>query len=234
MPPAAASSRDALLDAAEELLASAPSEPLSVRAVCARAGVQFPTLYHFFVNKQGLVDAVADRGFVSLASEIENSTAADPRSMLGEIWNAHIRAALATPARYALMYGSTTVGEVAAGAHRVERVAASRLTSIAAGGQLTTTTASAAVWRLSTAAIGACLAIIADPTLHPSSTDAARSGIVDSLLHAKATPAANTTLRARAAALHAALADAATPDLPLGNEEAALLARWLHRLAEDD
>lgn len=232
MPPAA-SSRDALLDAAEELLASAPTEPLSVRAVCARAGVQFPTLYHFFVNKQGLIDAVADRGFASLASQIEHSTASDPPSILSDIWNAHIHAALATPARYALMYGSMTVGSVAPGAQHVERAAASRLTSIAVDGALTTT-APAAAWRLSTAAIGASLAIVADPTMHPTWTDAARSGIVDSLLHANSTPTPNTTLRARAAALHAALTDTAALDLPLGDEEAALLARWLRRLAEDD
>lgn len=233
MPAAAASSREALLDAAEELLASAPAEPLSVRAVCARAGVQFPTLYHFFVNKQGLIDAVADRGFFALSARIEHATGSDARTILTDMWNAHIESARSTPARYSLMYGSTMVGSVAEGARRVERAAASQLTASAAAGRLATTAPSAA-WRLSTAAVGASLAIIADPSAYPAMTDAARSGIVDSLLHADGGTTANVTLRAQAAALHAALAGAPASDVALGHEESALLARWLRRLAEGD
>ena len=49
--------RDRLLLAAAELLEAGSA--VSTRAVCDRAGVQAPTLYHHFGSKQGLIDAVA-------------------------------------------------------------------------------------------------------------------------------------------------------------------------------
>ena len=54
---------DRLLLAAAELLHEAGDGTASTRAICARAGVQAPTLYHHFGSKQGLIDAVIQHGF---------------------------------------------------------------------------------------------------------------------------------------------------------------------------
>lgn len=58
-----ANSRQRLLDAAVELIRTDPDRNVSVRDICARAGVQLPTLYHFFESKRGLLDAVAQVGY---------------------------------------------------------------------------------------------------------------------------------------------------------------------------
>ena len=52
----AAIARDRLLLAAAELLDAADGSEVSTRAICDRAGVQAPTLYHHFGSKQGLLD----------------------------------------------------------------------------------------------------------------------------------------------------------------------------------
>jgi len=49
---------DRLLLAAGQLLHEAKGGNVSTRAICDRAGVQAPTLYHHFGSKQGLLDAV--------------------------------------------------------------------------------------------------------------------------------------------------------------------------------
>ena len=54
------SARDRLLLAAAELMDAAQGAEVSTRAICERAGVHAPTLYHHFANKQSLLAAVAD------------------------------------------------------------------------------------------------------------------------------------------------------------------------------
>jgi AcrR family transcriptional regulator len=89
--------RDRLLAAAGELLTESPE--VSTRAICDRAGVQAPTLYHHFGNKQGLLDAVvADR----FRSHMPAVSAADPVAALRDTWDHHVRFGLANPNHYAL------------------------------------------------------------------------------------------------------------------------------------
>src|SRR5260221_6319001 len=62
-PDAPSTTRDRLLLAAGQLLHQSEDGRLSTRAICERAGVQAPTLYHHFGSKQGLLDAVINFGF---------------------------------------------------------------------------------------------------------------------------------------------------------------------------
>ena len=55
--------RERIVEAAAQLLATGGREAVSTRAVSAAAGVQAPTIYRLFGDKQGLLDAVASRGF---------------------------------------------------------------------------------------------------------------------------------------------------------------------------
>jgi AcrR family transcriptional regulator len=53
----------AILEAARDLLAEGGLEALSMRAVAARIGVSATAIYHWFENKEALVDRVVSHGF---------------------------------------------------------------------------------------------------------------------------------------------------------------------------
>ncbi len=61
------STRDALLDAAEALLASGGPDAVSVRSVADKIGVSTRAVYSAFGSKPGLMGALAARGFQRLA-----------------------------------------------------------------------------------------------------------------------------------------------------------------------
>ena len=71
--------RQALLDAAEELLAEGGEAALSVRAVADRSGVSTRAVYSLFGSKEGLLFALAEHGFALLAELVEKlPQTADP------------------------------------------------------------------------------------------------------------------------------------------------------------
>src|ERR1700754_1570583 len=102
-----APARDRLLLAAAELLEESGDRPASTRAICERAGVTAPTLYHHFGSKQGLLDAVLNHGFTQYVAAEES---ADPLRDLRDGWDSHVGYGLAQPAFYALLYGRVRPG----------------------------------------------------------------------------------------------------------------------------
>ena len=92
------STRDRLLTAADELLTESPD--VSTRAICERAGVQAPTLYHHFGNKQGLLAATVEARFTDHMQAATRGD--DPAGALRESWDHHVRFGLANPNHYAL------------------------------------------------------------------------------------------------------------------------------------
>ena len=105
---------DRLLLAAAELLEEAQGEPVSTRAICDRAGVQAPTLYHHFGSKDGLLDSVLRHGFGAfLASRGETGETGeddDPIEAIREGWDLHVRFGLENPNFYILIYGRARPG----------------------------------------------------------------------------------------------------------------------------
>ena len=97
--------RQALLDAAIVVVSRQGVDGASLRAICARAGVQLPTLYHFFGDKQGLLDAVLA---ASLEHYLEHKRGlkptGDPRADLRRGWDLHVGFAQQNPAIYPLMF----------------------------------------------------------------------------------------------------------------------------------
>jgi AcrR family transcriptional regulator len=69
--------REALLDAAEALLAAGGIEAVSVRAVADEAGVSTRAVYTVFGSMPALVNALAARGFALLADLVEAAPATD-------------------------------------------------------------------------------------------------------------------------------------------------------------
>jgi AcrR family transcriptional regulator len=80
-------------------------DAVSTRAVSAAAGVQAPTIYRLFGDKQGLLDVVASQGFRRyLADKASREPTDDPVQDLRDGWDAHVEMGLAQPALYRLMY----------------------------------------------------------------------------------------------------------------------------------
>ncbi|MGY4721626.1 TetR/AcrR family transcriptional regulator [Naumannella cuiyingiana] len=103
--------RTRLLNAAADMIAAAPGEEVSLRAVCDAAGVRMPTLYHFFGSKQGLIEAVIERGFdMYLDTKTAVKPSGDPIRDLRAGWDAHVAFGLDNPGFYTLMYGKVRPG----------------------------------------------------------------------------------------------------------------------------
>lgn len=103
--------RDRILAATARLLTEGGREAVSTRAVGTAAGVQAPTIYRLFGDKQGLLDAVATEGFAAyLATKTELAPTADPVADLRAGWDLHIDFGLTNPALYLLMYAEPRHG----------------------------------------------------------------------------------------------------------------------------
>src|SRR5438128_9198507 len=110
VPSALARSRDAdseatrrvILAAAEELLAHGD---LSIRRLCARAGVTPPTIYHHFGDKRALVERVIDDCFAAFDQTLaRRRPPADPVEALAWAFDRYVEYGLAHPAHYRLMF----------------------------------------------------------------------------------------------------------------------------------
>ena len=227
------SPRERIVDAASQLLAEGGRAAVSTRAICDVAGVQPPTIYRLFENKDGLLDAVAMRGFLAhqtLYGSLDLTD--DPIFDLRTGWDQHIAFALANPYLYSVMYGTAQPNgsRAAVAANATLRGLIHR---IAAAGLLTVGEDFAA-FTLNAAGCGTALSLIA---LQEAERDAAMIDRIRDRLIASITrsgPDRSThrhgtvaDLVATANSLDAQLdtSDALTP------EERALLHQWLRRMA---
>lgn len=98
--------RQALLDAAAEVIALRGVEGASTREIYLRAGVKAPTLYHYFGDKQGLLDAVVTDAFDKyLASKRALPRAGgEPAAVIRQGWDLHVAFARTNPSLYQLMW----------------------------------------------------------------------------------------------------------------------------------
>src|ERR1700674_532680 len=157
----AAETRDRLLLAAAELMHESGEPTASTRAICERAGVEAPTLYHHFGSKQGLIDAVIQHGFNQFVEpEPGQDGALDPIDAIRQGWDRHVRFGLENPRFYALLYGNVERG----GPCAITSPALARLTDLltdaARAGQLRVAPAEAAA-QLLAANVGVTLSLIA-------------------------------------------------------------------------
>src|SRR6478752_6009898 len=84
--------RARILAAATDLLATGGRDALTTRAVAAAAGVQAPTIYRLFGDKDGLLDAVAEHVMATYVAEktavadAEARAEGDPVADLRSAW----------------------------------------------------------------------------------------------------------------------------------------------------
>jgi AcrR family transcriptional regulator len=225
-------SRQRLLDAAAELISADPDQNVSVREICTRAGVQLPTLYHFFESKRGLIDAVTEAGFARLTEQIATATAdgsADPFRQLVTTWDEHVAFGTAHPSFYVLMYGRVAPARRSPGADLAWQQLLG-FTSQAAAQGLLNVTAEEAAERILATLTGMVLHLIAaavpDPVLSATTRDATYAGIRRGGTSAPAD--AGSQIATHAAALMAALELEPTA---MPTEESQLLLKWLRELS---
>ncbi|WP_410674831.1 TetR/AcrR family transcriptional regulator [Amycolatopsis sp. cmx-4-68] len=221
----ATSTRDRLLLAAGQLLHEAGDGPVSTRAICERAGVQAPTLYHHFGSKQGLLDAVVNYGFTQYVQA--PSPDGDPVDRIRAGWDRHVEYGLAHPEFYVLLYGQIEPGVPCNLTSSAEAMLLELFTPLARDGRLRVEAAEAAR-QFAAANSGVTLSLIAQPeeSRDLGMSTQVREAVLAGLLAGR--PAEGSSVSALAVALSTALADDVDE---LTTTERQLLREWLHRLA---
>ncbi len=96
--------RRSILDAAEALLVEHGYARFSMRRLANRCGYTAPTLYHYFGDKQQLVDAVLEERFQRIVTRLKRvRRAADPAESVRAQLDAFVRFSLENPTHYRLL-----------------------------------------------------------------------------------------------------------------------------------
>ncbi|MGW7365143.1 TetR/AcrR family transcriptional regulator [Streptomyces sp. NPDC054841] len=225
-----ADTRERILVAAADLLAEGGSDAVSTRAVVQAAGVQAPTLYRLFGDKQGLLDAVTSYGFERyLAGKQTLAATDDPVEDLRRGWDLHIDFGLTQPSFYVLMYGAIRPGEPLAAAEEAHAILVGMLERVARAGRLRLPVGAAAEM-VQAAGVGVALTLIATPPAARSTGLSARTRdtVIAALTTGPRPDDGADTPASRAVALTAVLPDLSETLTPA---EATLLREWLQRIA---
>lgn len=229
-----------ILRAAAALLQEHGPAGISTRAVATAAGVQTPTLYRLFGDKDGLVDALASYGFESYLAEkraLEPSANAIDDVRRG--WDIHVEFGLRNPAFYALMYGNLRPGRRPSAALENGEILRRMLERAREQGRLRVPV-EAAAQAIEATTTGAVLLLLAQPESERDPTPLA--ALCDTVIASIVTDGdpvgdTRTTVAGRALALLAALGDGhgepgADPVVGAGfsTAEAAVLREWLGTL----
>lgn len=217
--------RERLIAAAADLIAAAPGDEFSLRAVCDTVGVKMPTLYHFFGSKQGLIDAVIEHGFdLYLSEKAAMESSGDPIQDIRAGWDAHVSFGLAHPGFYTLMYGTIRPGYSPEAQSRPSKVLRALTARAAEQGRLVVPSEQAAAHILVTN-VGVTLRQIILAHSDPELSRLVREGAIAAIT---GTETSTSPVDHLAAAVEIA---AANPDV-LGSAETRLLIEWLGRLGK--
>lgn len=217
--------RTRLLNAAADMIASSPGEEVSLRAVCDAAGVKMPTLYHFFGSKQGLIEAVIERGFdMYLEAKASTESSGDPIKDIRAGWDAHVDFGLANPGFYTLMYGKVRPGYSPAAQSRPSEILRSITRQAADQGRLTVSAELAAAHVLASN-IGVTLRQIVLGQEDRELSIAMREGVIAAIT-GSAAGGVDT------GSVHQLIESAAASPEVLGTTETRLFIEWVQRLEQ--
>ncbi|MDQ6636492.1 MAG: TetR/AcrR family transcriptional regulator [Candidatus Dormibacteraeota bacterium] len=224
---AANDTRERIVAAASRLLVASGREAVSTRGVSAAAGVQAPTIYRLFGDKQGLLDAVAIHGLTTyLTSKTNLQPGPDPVDDLRAGWDRHISFGLGNPALYSLIYGEPRIGASRAAVAAAE-ILAMHIHQIAEAGRLRVGEQRAAQL-VHAAGSGTTLTLIALPEEHRDLylSELAREAVIAAITTDASAAAAPGPIGA-AVAMRAVLPQTTA----LSPRERGLLREWLDRIA---
>ena len=224
--------RARIVDVASELLASGGPHAVTTRAVAAAAGVQAPTIYRQFGDKDGLLEAVADQVFAAYVAGKTVPDDVDPVEHLRDSFDAHVTFGLANPGLIALL--SDPLRPRSDAEERGIAVLRERVHRVALVGRLRVPEARA-VSLVHAIGVGLVLALLGtpadqrDPALTGAAWDALASAILTDDAEVARPSGAAVVGDARAAAVRLAADDEALAALSLA--ERGLLRDWLARIA---
>lgn len=99
--------RRALLEAAAELIKEHGPAGITLREAARRAGVTHAAPYRHFADKEALLAALAEDGFVRLRAAIEQAiVGVAPGELLEEIGVSYVRFAREHPSQFRVMFGA--------------------------------------------------------------------------------------------------------------------------------
>jgi AcrR family transcriptional regulator len=228
-----ADARAAIVEAAAWLLREHGPSAVTTRGVAERAGIQAPTIYRLFGDKDGLLEAVAEHVMATFvadkAARVAAATAADvdPLDDLRAGWRQQIEFGLTNPAVFRLLSDPERVlGSAAARTGR--QILETRVHRLAAAGRLRVPE-SHAVELITAAGVGTIQTLLATPPERrdPGLGNAMMEAVLSRILTDAPTEAPDGTL-ATAVALRAL-----APELEvLSDAERQLLVEWLDRMIE--
>jgi AcrR family transcriptional regulator len=96
--------RQAILDAAGELILERGYEGFSLRQVAERIGYSATTIYLHFENKDALVAAVIDEGFGRFLHALQAVDTPDPLGRIADLGRAYVQFGLENRVYYQLMF----------------------------------------------------------------------------------------------------------------------------------
>ena len=216
------------MECAAQLLHEQGASAVTTRAVAQAAGMQAPTIYRFFEDKDALLDAVAEHVFATyVAGKTLAEDSGDPVADLRAGWDTHIDFALANAALFGLLTDPSRGARSPAAAAGLE-VLRTRVHRVAAIGRLRVPERRA-VELIHAAGTGAVLTLLATPPEHRDLdlADAMYEAVMRSILTDAPTLPANST--AAAAVAFRAIAPKLTI---LTDAERTLLAEWLDRAGD--
>jgi AcrR family transcriptional regulator len=222
--------RAKIIASAARLLQEQGPQAVTTRGVAEAAGVQAPTIYRLFGDKDGLMDAVAEHVMATYVSAKAATVAAasadeiDPLEDLQYGWQSQIDFGLANPALFRLLSDPDRVvhSPAAQAGHHVLR---SRVHRIAQTGRLAVSE-QRAVDLIQAAGIGAIQTLLSRPSEQrdPDLADALLTAVLSQII---TDPPEHTDHRPRASAV---ALRSITPQLDMLSEsERQLLAEWLDR-----
>lgn len=227
--------RSRIVDVAATLLREHGSAAVTTRGVAERAGVQAPTIYRLFGDKDGLLEAVAEHAMSAFAVAKADAVRAahdrqtDPVDDLRTGWSMTIGFGLANPDLFVLL-SDPERGRRSAAARAGTALLAERVRRVAEAGRLAVPERRA-VDLVHAAGTGAVLAVLSAPAdeRDPSLADDAFEAVLRRIL---VTDTSDTTGGARPVTSAAITLRAAVTDLAvLSDAERVLLAEWLDRIA---
>jgi len=228
-----ADTRDKVIEVAARLLREDGPAAVTTRGVAKGAGIQAPTIYRLFGDKEGLLEAVAEHamaGFVSAKAAVVEAAEAqnvDPLDDLRAGWQTQIDFGLGNPALFRLLSDPSRVVNSPA-ARLGKQVLDARMHRVALTGRLRVSE-QRAVGLFQAAGIGATATLLATP---PDDRDLGLAdAIYDAVLAQILTdaPSASTGEPIPAAVALRAIA----PQLDvLSDAERLVLAEWLDRVID--
>lgn len=219
-----ADARTEIIDAAVRLLREGGAAAITTRAVAEAAGVQAPTIYRLFGDKDGLVDALAERVMALYVADKSRAVeeARDPVADLRSGWRRHVEFGLTNPELYRLLNsrGGNAPSSATLAGLEVLRTLVRRLAT--AG--LLRVDEDRALMMIHAAGTGTILATLDSPDQHTHLSEAMLDAVLRAILTTAPT-APDSTLSTAVITLMAL-----APELPaLSEAERGLMLEWLSR-----